>query len=1159
MDKIFHYIEKNKDQCQFTLRELSNLIDDAPSDPTIKSKLIEKYENNIVIHSKPGRATIVSIRDHQDLLDSWYLDKLPDKAKERARIVKTAAAIISEDIQTKVYDTDYYPSPDKFLDAAEDDVTDTLQLFLEDIILKNKKNSRDMYSKQCTAFSHCIIAATRPRTFTSSLLIGLSAFLHSKYGSKNLIQVLSSLGFCASYTETETFQLSSVLHPEQDPEKGFLQFVADNADVNVATLDGHGTFHSMGMIQSVTPKPTTAVSQGIFRVTGVYGRRVIQNIKPVAVQTFHKDHRMRGLQAITAEAVDIDDSITPTIADVLWMYGKTKDIPRICGWNGFMEKLMCKRDYVTSEISVLPFINAPPSDWNTVYTTLISAAKKSGQTSCLVTFDQPLYKKAREILAFTSEPLLENVIVRLGGFHLLMSFLGCIGYIMAGSGLKEVLSLIYAPVSVEKMLSGHAYCRAIRGHLLTQLALGQIILQQIDFSDDEQMEIEDLLEQFDTGTVEHRLEQQMFHEIIERVQSKLQTLTENGPTAALWIQYFRMVVLVKQFIEAERTGNWKLHLSTIAKMLPFFHAAGHSNYALCAHLYLLDMNQLETKMGFRDFHNFVSNGYFTIRRSDKFWSGIWSDMTIEQTLMRSMKSTGGLTRGRGLTDSVLTKWILGMPTMQKVSEAIENFVEIESTTTEQHVDARPTRQARDNADVQKLQQWFENHDPFPVLDNIVSLSTGVVGGPQINCHKAQSIGLESFNGIVGKQFADISFPRKKRVLPLSAVTSSLKVLDTVVAVDPIVLYQRISFTKESQEQLKSFFAWELSPYPLSLFDEIGMRKSKKSAMFNLFSPIEENVTEGDVLYVIDGGHLLHKVVWRKGDTYRDICNKYIHYIRKNFGDSVKVVFDGYPEAAADRSTKTSERLRRLKPASVDVIIDESMPSTTTPDKFLSNGKNKAQLITLLKSKLLNVGYHVKQHKEDADTLIVYTALEDSANYEKVIIVGEDVDLLVILTGVAEDRHKNVYFMKPGKGKSATSIFSSNSLKKEQLAAHILTCHAFTGCDTTSAFFNQGKMKLTTLVLQESQIQEAVKCFKVPNAQPDDLDDAGEKILVKMYGGKLPKSLNDLRYEGFARSLTKSKYNLCSLPPTKAAARQHSLRVYHQVQQWLGELKNPLIL
>jgi len=34
-------------------------------------------------------------------------------------------------------------------------------------------------------------------------------------------------------------------------------------------------------------------------------------------------------------------------------------------------------------------------------------------------------------------------------------------------------------------------------------------------------------------------------------------------------------------------------------------------------------------------------------------------MTIEQTLMRSMKTIGGLAHGRGITDSTLNKWIQG--------------------------------------------------------------------------------------------------------------------------------------------------------------------------------------------------------------------------------------------------------------------------------------------------------------------------------------------------------------------------------------------------------------------------------------------------------------------------------------------------------------------
>lgn len=52
---------------------------------------------------------------------------------------------------------------------------------------------------------------------------------------------------------------------------------------------------------------------------------------------------------------------------------------------------------------------------------------------------------------------------------------------------------------------------------------------------------------------------------------------------------------------------------------------------------------------------------FTIRRTDKFWSGTWSDMTIEQSLMRQMKVHGGFMQGRGTTDSALEKWVASIP------------------------------------------------------------------------------------------------------------------------------------------------------------------------------------------------------------------------------------------------------------------------------------------------------------------------------------------------------------------------------------------------------------------------------------------------------------------------------------------------------------------
>lgn len=56
-----------------------------------------------------------------------------------------------------------------------------------------------------------------------------------------------------------------------------------------------------------------------------------------------------------------------------------------------------------------------------------------------------------------------------------MSFLGSIGTIMAGTGLRDSLELVYASSTVSHMLSGKAYSRAVRGHLLIVASLYQIL------------------------------------------------------------------------------------------------------------------------------------------------------------------------------------------------------------------------------------------------------------------------------------------------------------------------------------------------------------------------------------------------------------------------------------------------------------------------------------------------------------------------------------------------------------------------------------------------------------------------------------------------------------------------------------------------------------
>ena len=119
-------------------------------------------------------------------------------------------------------------------------------------------------------------------------------------------------------------------------------------------------------------------------------------------------------------------------------------------------------------------------------------------------------------------------------------------------------------------------------------------------------------------------------------------------TAALWLQYMEMVNILRTFIKAERTANWELHLQAVSEMLPYLAASGHNLYVKCARLYLQSMSSLrdDHPVVYRDF----VSGFHVVRRSDRLWAGLSTDLVIEQVLMRSLKTSGGLTRGRGFTE-----------------------------------------------------------------------------------------------------------------------------------------------------------------------------------------------------------------------------------------------------------------------------------------------------------------------------------------------------------------------------------------------------------------------------------------------------------------------------------------------------------------------------
>ncbi|KAF2888982.1 hypothetical protein ILUMI_17191, partial [Ignelater luminosus] len=173
------------------------------------------------------------------------------------------------------------------------------------------------------------------------------------------------------------------------------------------------------------------------------------------------------------------------------------------------------------------------------------------------------------------------------------------------------------------------------------------------------------------------------------------------------------------------------------------------------------------------------------------------------------------------------------------------------------------------------------------------------------------------------------------------------------------------------------------------------------------------------------------------------------------GDKALAVFDGYPDLN-DKNIKPAEReRRRRKCSSVFVVFDGTVLAAMAKERFMSNERNKM--------------------------------LSDAA-----IIVGEEVDLLILLTAAAPVFSK-IYLLKPEKGKQADMFYSPLDFK----------------------YFDKKAMTIVS--------------------KPDGIQDK-----VTLYSGSSKMLLKEIRYGVFNTAFVKKEFNLASLSRTEAAALQHSL-------------------
>jgi len=178
--------------------------------------------------------------------------------------------------------------------------------------------------------------------------------------------------------------------------------------------------------------------------------------------------------------------------------------------------------------------------------------------------------------------------------------------------------------------------------------------------------------------------------------------------------------------------------------------------------------------------------------------------------MSMLKTIGGMTHGRGITDSTLTKWVHALPRCVSLCDAVEKFRGVHMGISEQHKDLRSSTQAKDNKDHDIFVQWLQAHPPFVGYqpDHLVSIACGVVTDVSVNCDDAVNVGLAAAAKMTGKPFTDITLHHKDKVKTMSDKQNSINVRGQNTVVNLHLFFNRILCVLKTSSE---FLCYELAP------------------------------------------------------------------------------------------------------------------------------------------------------------------------------------------------------------------------------------------------------------------------------------------------------------------------------------------------------------